>query len=156
MAARQSPSQAGAVMVVAVFAAAIMTVTAAPARFMTRADDTDLPEPVKRSIDEQHVALEFDPEADLRTLGVTLGGSGRQRRAVNFPSPDIIFHSPIRLDTATAGVPGSGFNITFSQRIAVSYTHLDFYLLNVGTFSGSVFARGVAVTNTSWEYVPPS
>ena len=141
-------------MAVAVFAAAIMAVTAAPAGFMTRADDTDFPEPVKRSIDEQHVALR--PEANLRTLGVTLGGSGRQRRAVNFPSPDVIFHSPILLDTATAGVPGSGINITFSLRVAVSYTHLDFYLLNVGTFSGMVFARSVAVTNTSWEYVPPS
>ena len=147
MVARQSPSLATAAMALAVIAAAIVAITAYPAAgsIVPKADDVNFAEPAKHGSDEQYAALGFDPAVLLR-----------QRRAVNFPTPDIIFHSPTSIDTASAGVPGSGFNITFVPRSALSYTLLDFYLLTVGTSSGIVIARNVAVTNTSWEYVPPA
>ena len=139
-------------MALAVIAAAIMAITAYPAAgsIVPNADDVNFAEPAKHGSDEQYTALGFDPAV------LVLQSGGRQRRAVNFPTPDIIFHSPTSIDTASAGVPGSGFNITFVPRSALSYTLLDFYLLTVGTFSGIVIARNVAVTNTSWEYVPPA
>ena len=137
-------------MALAAIAAAIVAITADPAAvsIVPKADDVNSAKPAKHGSDEQYTALGFNPPV--------LQSGGRQRRAVNFPTPDIIFHSPTSIDTASAGVPGSGFNITFAPRIALSYTLLDFYLLTVGTSSGIVIARNVAVTNTSWEYVPPA
>ena len=149
MAARKSPSLAATAVTLAAIAAAIVAITADSAD-VPKADAIYLPEPTKHGM--EYTALGFDP-TDLQPAPQS---GGRQRRVVSFASPDIIFHSPVLLDTAVAGVPGSGFNITFSPRINLSYTLLDFYLLNAGTFSGSVLARNVAVTNTSWEYSPPS
>ena len=155
--ARQSASLSATAMALAVFAAAAMAITAAPAAAMAITDAASIRPDQKVDFselgaDEQYATLGFD----LADLQPEPPSGGRQRRAVNFATPDIILHSPVLLDTALAGVPGSGFNITFSTRGALSYDALDFYLLAAGTFSGSVFARNVLITNSSWGYVPPA
>ena len=131
-------------------AAIVAIITADPPR--AKAHDVNFPEPAKHGMDDQYTALGFDP-ADLQPAPQS---EGRQRREID-DTLNVRFHSPTSNDTAIAGVPGSGVSIAFSLRNAPEHTHLDFYLFNAGGFNRVArFAHNVSVTNTSWEYTPPS
>ena len=147
MVVRPTPSLAAAAaagMTLAIFAAAIVAITAAPAAasVVLKADDTERPpflalgfsEPAEYVMDER-AALRVDP------VQPPLQSGGRQRRNVDFPTQGISFTSPNSGDTVRGGVESS-LHIEFSVvPQTVPYPSVDCSLLHAGSFAGSVFVR---------------
>ena len=131
-------------------AAAVLAITAAPAAASVIPQIQTVQE-LELGADEQTVTLGFDP-ADLQPGPQS---RGRLRREVDANFQTIIFHSPVEGTIALAGVPGNGLNITWAPLTQLQYTHLDLYLLNPSTVSGSKFANNVPVSRGYYNFEPP-